>query len=68
MKNQFSSERLKALRKENNLTQAELGNLAGCRDCFIMQCEKGQKQPSVDLLARMASALNCTTDYLMCRD
>ena len=58
--------RLKELRAENNLTQEELGKLlGGLKKQLICYYEKGQREPSVEILVRTANVFNVSVDYLL---
>jgi len=59
------AERLKALRKQKNLSQTELRQLAGLHYTHIGRFERGASQPSGDTLKRLADALGVTSDYLL---
>jgi len=49
---------LKKLRLKNGLTQEELGKKVGVSDAYITMLETGaRKNPSLDLLKRLAKAL-----------
>lgn len=52
------SERLKYLRETRNLTQKALGELAGVSQATIAHIEKDTKDPSVETLNKIASALD----------
>lgn len=52
------SERLKYLRETRNLTQKDLGEMAGVSQATIAHIEKGTKDPSVDTLDKIAAALD----------
>ncbi|WRS27201.1 helix-turn-helix domain-containing protein [Oscillospiraceae bacterium MB08-C2-2] len=60
-------ERIKWLRKKKNLTGEELGKLVGVQKSAISKYERGEIQPSHDVLDQIASHLNTSTDYLMGR-
>jgi transcriptional regulator with XRE-family HTH domain len=53
----FIGQRLRALRKERELTQDGLGELAGLSGKFIGEVERGQKSISVNSLYAIALAL-----------
>ena len=53
----FIGQRLRALRKEQGLTQDKLGELAGLSGKFIGEVERGQKSISIDSLYAVAVAL-----------
>jgi|694.fasta_scaffold123520_3 transcriptional regulator with XRE-family HTH domain len=59
------NERIKQLRVENNLTQSELAEKVGLTYVQIGRYEKGKSNPSADVLQKLASVLNTSTDYLM---
>jgi len=57
------ADRLKSLRDYAGLTQAEVGNAAGCGGSVIHFIEAGRR-PGVDTLARIAAALNVPACWL----
>lgn len=58
-------ETLKKLRKQNNLTQNELGSKIGLSKAVISKYENGMGYPSYDVLIRIAQYFKVTTDYLL---
>ena len=50
---------LKKLRTKKGLKQSELAELVGVEDKAISRIEVGGNYPSMDLLVRLAEALNC---------
>jgi len=62
--NKFS-ERLKELRIERGLTQAQLGEATGISQAGIAKCETGDRTPSLDMLIIIAKFFDCTSDYLI---
>jgi transcriptional regulator with XRE-family HTH domain len=58
-------ERLRTLRKQKDLSQTELGQLAGLHYTHIGRFERGASRPSGDTLKRLADALDVTSDYLL---
>ncbi len=62
------SERLVALLKEQNLSQRELSDRIGVTQSAMSYYVKGLRLPHGNILAKMASALNTTTDYLLGND
>jgi transcriptional regulator with XRE-family HTH domain len=58
-------ERLARLRKERNLTQQQLADLAGSHVGQINRYEGGISQPTIDGLKRLAIALSVTSDFLL---
>jgi transcriptional regulator with XRE-family HTH domain len=59
------ADRLRALRKQKNLSQTELGKLAGLHYTHIGRFERGTSRPSGDTLKRLADALEVSSDYLL---
>lgn len=58
-------ERLRALHKQKDLSQTELGQRAGLRYTHIGRFERGASRPSGDTLKRLADALDVTSDCLL---
>ena len=58
-------ERLKALRKESNLSQSQLGNMLYVTKVSICKYEKGISKPSSDVLIDLSRIFNVSTDYLL---
>ena len=50
---------LKRLRLEKGFKQSELAEIVGVEDKTISRIEVGGNYPSMDLLVRLAEALNC---------
>jgi transcriptional regulator with XRE-family HTH domain len=59
------AQRLRELRKSKNLSQTELGQLAGLHYTHIGRFERGASRPSGDTLMRLADAQGVTSDYLL---
>lgn len=59
------AQRLRELRKSKNLSQTELGQLAGLHYTHIGRFERGASRPSGDTLMRLADVLGVTSDYLL---
>lgn len=62
------SQRLKELRTEKNLTQAEFGTLFNLSKQTISGYEKGDASPSFDTLLKLADYFGVTTDDLLGRE
>lgn len=62
------SERLKELRKEQNLTQQELADKLGINRCNITNWECGNRETNFKMLIQLADMLNVSTDYLLGRE
>lgn len=58
-------ENLKKLRTAYNLTQQELGAKVGLSKAVISKYENGLGYPTFNVLIRIASYFNVTTDYLL---
>ena len=63
----FRSDLLRALREAKGLSQQQLSALAGLSQSVIAKTEKGKNSPGSEVLAKLAQALDCTTDYLLGR-
>jgi len=57
--------RLRELRRQRNLTQAELARLADVSHVHIGRLEKGVSQPTADFIKRLAEALGVLPGYLL---
>lgn len=60
----FRPDRLKGLREAKGLSQEQLGELAGLHHSVITKSEKGKNLPRSEALDKLATALDCTMDYL----
>ena len=59
-------ERIKYLRDKRRFTQIELATRSGVPQSLISRLESGSRgNPSADVLRGLATALGCTTDYLI---
>ena len=61
-------DRIKQLRTTKNMTQSDLSEIVGLTYIQIGRYEKGKSNPSSDVLQKLASALDTTTDFLMSGD
>ncbi|MBQ2879339.1 MAG: helix-turn-helix transcriptional regulator [Anaerotignum sp.] len=59
-------DRLRALRKENNMTQADLGQKLNYGYSAIANYETGRNQPSISDLMKIAETFDVSIDYLLC--
>lgn len=57
--------RLIALRKKRGLTQQQMADSIGIHVNSLKKYESGQAQPSLDVLKKIALALNVSTDFLL---
>ncbi len=58
-------ERLAALRRERDLTQQVLADKAGVHVAQIRRYEAGQTQPALDVIRKLAIALQVSADMLV---
>ncbi len=58
-------DKIKALRKENGLTQKKLGELSNTSETTIKQYELGKRQPRIEQLEKIADALNVSVSILI---
>lgn len=56
---------LKTLRKNNNLTQKELGGYLGLSKAVVSKYENSIGYPTFDMLISIAKYFGVTTDYLL---
>lgn len=59
------SQRIRELRIERGMTQAELAEMAETTTPYINHIEKGRKKPSLEMLISIAAALNVSLDALL---
>ena len=59
------SERLKYLRKENKLTQAEIAKFLGISTRTYQDYEAGKFKPTHENLMKLAGLFNVTVDHLL---
>lgn len=57
--------RIREERQRARLTQERLAELAGCNETYIGQIERGEKDPSLNIVVRIANALGVTVDFLL---
>ncbi len=58
-------ERLKLLRKDNHLTQKELGLLVGVKQNTYTNWERGTREPDLLTVIKFSEIFNVSTDYLL---
>lgn len=59
------SENIKKLRVALNISQVELARKLGVSKQSVSNWENDNIQPSIDMLIKLAKALNVSTDYLL---
>ena len=57
--------KLKQLRELNHMTQRQAAEAIGCTQGNYSRYETGEREPSIDLLVRMAAAFGVSVDYLI---
>lgn len=60
-------DRLKTLREEFEMTQEELGKKLNVTRQSIYTYEKGENEPTMDTLVKIADMFDVSVDYLLCR-
>ena len=60
--------RLRELRKENNMSQEDLGKLLGVTKVSVSGYENGNRVPSLDVLSQILDVFGVSADYLMGRE
>ena len=60
--------RLRETRLNRKLTQQKLADAVGLALRSYQCYEQGVREPSLDMLVKLADALDVPTDYLLCRD
>lgn len=61
-------EKIKKLRQEKNVSQADLGVIAGVHEKHISRYERGISQPSAEILRKMAEFFGVSIDFLVIED
>ena len=64
----FLGYRLKLLRKQNHLSQNELGKMIGVSKVSVSSYEKGTRIPSMGTLLLILSVFNISADYILGRE
>lgn len=59
---------LRRVRKERGLTQEALAHLAGVNRNYVGMIERRENSPTIDVLERLASALNVDAITLLSED
>ena len=58
-------ERLRQIRKEKGLTQAEVAKLLSIGESTVSFYESGKRQPDYETLIRLSEAFKVSTDFLL---
>ncbi len=62
------SQRLKQLRKEKHLTQAQVAERIGVTASMVSSYETDIRLPSYEVLVKIATLFGVTVDYMLCRE
>lgn len=60
------AERIKQIRIENNLTQAQFGKTLAVSQDTVSLWEKGKSLPTAEYLIAIAKTFNVSVDYILC--
>ena len=58
-------DRIYRLMKKNGYTQRELAGMAGVTEAAMCRYIKNEREPKLEVVANLATALNTTADYLI---
>ena len=58
-------QKITAVRKQKNISQAELGKLAGINGDIIGKYEREEMKPNIETAKKIADALEVSLDYLV---
>lgn len=64
---QMQRNRMRDLREDAELSQAELAKALGIAQTTYSGYERGFREPSLDMLCQIADFFHTSTDYLLCR-
>ena len=59
--------RLKELRAEKRATRKEVAEVIFCSPLVYSRYERGEREPDIDTLCKLADYFNVTVDYIVCR-
>lgn len=57
--------KLKEIRKQKGISQAELARRVGCSQVSICNFESGRMNPSLETLVKLSKALDCSLEDLV---
>lgn len=60
--------KLRELRQVNNLTQKQVADFLKCNQTAVGKYERGELEPSITNICKLADFFGCTTDYLLGRE
>ena len=59
--------KLKEVRTRRNMTQQTVADYIGCSSVVFSRYERGTRQPSIEMLLKLADLFGVTVDYLLGR-
>ena len=59
-------DRIQRLMCENEFTQKELASMVGVTESAMSRYLSNDREPKAEVIANLATALNTTSDYLIC--
>ena len=59
--------RIKELRQERSMTQAELGKYLNVQNTTVSMYERNERQIDPPTIKRLCKLFECSSDYLLCR-
>lgn len=59
--------KLKEVRTRRNMTQQTVADYIGCSSVVYSRYERGTRQPSIEMLLKLADLFGVTVDYLLGR-
>lgn len=62
------ADRLREMRIQRNISQAELGEAIGMSQATVTSWENGTRKPTIETIVQLAQFFGCSTDYLLCAD
>lgn len=65
--NEIFAERVKMLRKQQNIKQSELGEMVGLTYTAISDIERGRRTTTIEKLVAIADCFEVSIDYLVGR-
>ena len=66
MKEKLLGDKIRDARKQAGLTQWQLANKIFVSESYIALIESNKRNPSTDVLSKIAEALGMTTDHMLC--
>lgn len=63
--NEKIGDRIEKLLKDSGYTQKELALMVGVTEAAMSRYVRNEREPKIEVVANLATALNTTTDYLI---